>query len=78
VDYLATRADSDPARIGLIGISKGGHRNLSRLGGRSRIAVAVPVISAQSFRWALDHDALAMAHRHHLARGRDRGAAMQG
>ena len=57
VDYLATRADSDPARIGLMGISKGGMETYLASAVDPRIAVAVPVIGAQSFRWALDHDA---------------------
>jgi len=57
VDYLVTRADSDPARIGLMGISKGGMETYLASAVDPRIAVAVPVIGAQSFRWALDHDA---------------------
>jgi dienelactone hydrolase len=57
VDYLATRADSDPARIGLMGISKGGMETYLASAVDPRIAVAVPVIGVQSFRWALDHDA---------------------
>jgi dienelactone hydrolase len=56
VDYLATRDDVDPARIGLIGISKGGIETYLAAAADPRIAVAVPCIGMQSFRWALDHD----------------------
>jgi len=57
VDYLVTRPDVDPARIGLIGFSKGGMETYLAAAIDSRIAVAVPVIGVQSFRWALEHDA---------------------
>jgi dienelactone hydrolase len=56
VDYLQTRADVDPARIGLIGISKGGIETYFAAAADQRIAVAVPCIGVQSFRWALDHN----------------------
>lgn len=56
VDYLATRDDVDPARIGLIGISKGGIETYLAAAVDPRIAVAVPCIGVQSFRWALDHN----------------------
>jgi dienelactone hydrolase len=57
VDYLETRPDVDAARIGLTGISKGGMETYLAAAADPRIAVAVPVIGVQSFRWALDHDA---------------------
>ena len=57
VDYLQTRLDVDPARIGMIGISKGGMETYLAAAVDPRIAVAVPVIAAQSFRWALEHNA---------------------
>ena len=57
VDYLQTRPDVDPVRIGLLGISKGGIETYLTAAADPRISVAVPVIAAQSFRWALDHDA---------------------
>ena len=57
VDYLQTRPDVDPARIGLIGISKGGMETYLTAAVDPRIAVAIPVIGVQSFRWGLDHDA---------------------
>jgi dienelactone hydrolase len=57
VDYLETRQDVDPSRIGLMGISKGGTETYLTAAVDPRIAVAVPIIGAQSFRWALEHDA---------------------
>jgi dienelactone hydrolase len=57
VDYLETRPDVDAARIGLMGISKGGMETYLAAAADPRIAAAVPVIGVQSFRWALDHDA---------------------
>ena len=56
VDYLSTRDDVDPARIGLIGISKGGIETYLAAAADTRIAVAVPCIGVQSFRWALDNN----------------------
>jgi dienelactone hydrolase len=57
VDYLATRDDVDASRIGLIGISKGGIETYLAAAADPRIAVAVPCIGVESFRWALDnHD----------------------
>jgi len=57
IDYLVTRSDVDPARIGLTGISKGGMETYLAAAVDPRIAVAVPMIGVQSFRWALDHGA---------------------
>jgi dienelactone hydrolase len=57
VDYLSTRNDVDPTRIGLIGFSKGGMETYLAAAADPRIAVAVPCIGVQSFRWALDHEA---------------------
>lgn len=57
VDYLETRDDVDRARIGLMGISKGGMETYLAAAADPRIAVAVPLIGVQSFRWALDHGA---------------------
>ena len=57
VDYLSTRDDVDANRIGLIGISKGGIETYLAAAADPRIAVAVPCIGVESFRWALDnHD----------------------
>jgi dienelactone hydrolase len=55
VDYLVTRQDVDPARIGLTGISKGGIETYLAAAADPRIAVAVPYIGVQSFKWALDN-----------------------
>ena len=57
VDYLETRPDVDPRRIGLTGISKGGMETYLTAAVDPRIAAAVPMIGVQSFRWALDHGA---------------------
>jgi hypothetical protein len=57
VDYLSSRDDVDPSRIGLIGYSKGGIETYLAAAADPRIAVAVPCIGMESFRWALDnHD----------------------
>jgi len=57
IDYLETRPDVDVSRIGLTGISKGGMETYLAAAVDPRIAVAVPLIGVQSFRWALDHGA---------------------
>jgi len=56
VDWLQARAEVDPARLGLIGISKGGIEAYLAAAVDPRIAVAVPCISIESFRWAEEHD----------------------
>ena len=56
VDYLETRADVDPKRIGVMGISKGGTEAYLAAAVDPRIAAAVPVIGVQGFRWALDNE----------------------
>ncbi len=53
VDYLGTRADVDPARIGLVGNSKGGTEAYLAAAADERIAVVVPLIGVQSFSWSL-------------------------
>jgi len=55
VDWLATRDDVDPRRIGLIGFSKGGIETYLAAAADPRIAAAVPCIGVQSFGWALDN-----------------------
>lgn len=57
LDYLETRDDVDAKRIGLIGFSKGGMETYLTAAVDSRVAVAVPFIGVQSFRWALDNNA---------------------
>jgi len=55
IDYLETRKDVDAGRIGLTGISKGGIETYLTAAADARVAVAVPYIGVQSFRWALDN-----------------------
>jgi len=55
VDYLVTRKDVDAARIGLTGISKGGIETYLAAAADPRIAVAVPYIGVQSFKWSLEN-----------------------
>ncbi len=56
VDYLSTRDDVDAKRIGIIGISKGGIETYFAAAADPRIAVAVPCIGVQRFRWALENN----------------------
>ena len=56
IDYLQTRPDVDPARIGLMGFSKGGMETYLTAAVDPRVAVAVPCIAVQSFAWELQHD----------------------
>jgi len=55
IDYLVTRKDVDAVRIGLTGISKGGIETYLTAAADLRVAVAVPYIGVQSFKWALDN-----------------------
>jgi dienelactone hydrolase len=55
VDYLETRKDVDPARIGLTGISKGGIEAYLTAAAEPRIAATVAYIGVQGFKWALDN-----------------------
>lgn len=56
VDYLETRPDVDAKRIGLMGISRGGTEAYLAAAVDPRIAVVVPIIGVQGYRWALDND----------------------
>jgi dienelactone hydrolase len=56
IDYLQTRPDVDPKRIGMMGFSKGGMETYLAAAADERIAVAIPCIGVQSYRWALDND----------------------
>jgi dienelactone hydrolase len=56
VDYLITRLDVDPNRIGMMGVSKGGIETWMAASVDTRIKVAVPVIAAQSFNWSLENN----------------------
>jgi dienelactone hydrolase len=55
IDYLSTRPDVDPTRIGVIGSSKGGTEAYLAAAADERIAVVVPLIGVQSFGWSLRH-----------------------
>jgi acetyl esterase/lipase len=55
-DYLTGRADIDPNRIGMGGISMGGIETWLAAAADERIKVVVLDISVQSFKWSLDHD----------------------
>jgi len=56
IDFLETRPEVDASRIGLFGISKGGIEAYLAAAVDPRVAVAVPCIAVQSFRWAVDND----------------------
>ncbi len=56
LDYLETRDDIDPRRIGLMGFSKGGIETYLAAAADPRVAVSVSCIGVQSFRWALDNN----------------------
>lgn len=56
IDYLVTRDDVDPARIGLIGFSKGGTEAYLAAAADPRIAATVSCLGVQSFRWSLENN----------------------
>lgn len=56
IDYLVTRDDVDPARIGVIGFSKGGTEAYLAAAVDPRIVATVACIGVQSFRWAMEND----------------------
>jgi dienelactone hydrolase len=55
LDYLASRDDVDPRRIGMLGTSMGGIETWLAGAVDDRVAVAVPAIGVQSFRWSLEN-----------------------
>lgn len=55
-DYLVTRADVQPDRIGMMGISMGGIETWMAASVDKRIKVVVPIIAAQSFRWSIENN----------------------
>ncbi|MCA1685631.1 MAG: alpha/beta fold hydrolase [Planctomycetia bacterium] len=57
LDYLETRDDVDPKRIGMFGSSMGGIETWLAGAVDDRVKVAVPAISVQSFAWSLGNDA---------------------
>jgi len=56
IDYLQTRPDVDPKRIGLMGFSKGGMETYLASAADPRIAVSIPCIGVQSYKWELDNN----------------------
>jgi dienelactone hydrolase len=56
LDYLQTRPDVDPQRLGMIGVSMGGQETWLTAALDPRVKVAVPVIGVNSFRWQAEHD----------------------
>jgi dienelactone hydrolase len=54
LDYLQTRSDVDKDRLGVMGISLGGHTTWM-VSADSRVKAAVPCISVCSWRWQLEH-----------------------
>jgi predicted esterase len=56
IDYLQTRPEVDPDRIGLIGYSKGGIETWLAGAVDDRVKVAIPAISVQSFAWGLENN----------------------
>ncbi len=56
IDTVETLPGVDASRIGLVGFSKGGIECYLAAAADPRIAVAVPCIGMQSFRWELDHN----------------------
>lgn len=57
IDYLETRPDADPSRIGAIGFSKGGIELYLAAAVDERLAASVPCIGVQSFGWAVENNA---------------------
>lgn len=57
VDYLQSRPDVDPDRIGMIGTSMGGIQTWLAAAVDDRVKVAVPAIAVQSFHWGLENNA---------------------
>lgn len=56
IDFLETQPEIDAKKIGMIGFSMGGIETWLAASVDRRIAVAVPAIGVQSFRWSLEHD----------------------
>jgi dienelactone hydrolase len=56
VDYLETRPDVNPKKLGIIGFSMGGIETWLAAAVDDRLLVSVPAIGVQSFRWSLDND----------------------
>lgn len=55
VDFLLTRAEVNPHKIGMMGISMGGIETWLAAAVDDRVAAAVPLIGVQSYRWSLEN-----------------------
>lgn len=55
-DYLQSRADVDPEKLGMIGFSMGGIEAWLAGAVDPRYRVVVPAIAVQSFRWSLENE----------------------
>ena len=56
LDFLETRPEIDAKKIGMIGFSMGGIQTWLAGSVDKRVAVAVPAIGVQSYRWSLEND----------------------
>ncbi|HVW21299.1 MAG TPA: dienelactone hydrolase family protein [Opitutaceae bacterium] len=56
IDWLETRPEVDPRRIGLTGFSKGGIEAYLAAAVDPRVAAVVPCIAVESFRYSEEHD----------------------
>jgi dienelactone hydrolase len=56
IDYLQSRPDVNPSRIGLYGVSKGGIETYLTAAVDRRVTCCVPCIGLESFKWAEDND----------------------
>jgi len=56
IDLLEKRPDVDPKHIGMMGISMGGIETWLAASVDDRVAVAIPLIGVQSFRWSLENE----------------------
>jgi dienelactone hydrolase len=56
LDWLCSREDVDPSRLGMIGFSMGGIQTWLAAAVDTRIKAAVPAIAVQSFQWSLEHE----------------------
>jgi pimeloyl-ACP methyl ester carboxylesterase len=55
-DYLQSRPDVDPEKLGMIGFSMGGIEAWLAAAVDARYRVTVPAIAVQSFRWSLENE----------------------
>jgi alpha-beta hydrolase superfamily lysophospholipase len=56
IDYLQSRPDVDPEKIGILGTSKGGIETWLAAAVDDRVKAAVSIVAVQSFRWNLENN----------------------